>query len=216
MSNLTTPLIPERKSSTNKHVLNLVKNIPIPTKLPIGAATARNNRLFPSNTVTRSSPSLNDQNWQFSNTRSNTTEHHQSIHITTNSDTFHSLQVTGMRDPRLIKISILRKLGLGSECSQFMFFHENGKDPNVPLFDNELSLICQNSKHSSTNRILVKPKSRYYTSYCIDGTRYCDFAPQRQSYGERIQYSNPIERPHYTQENPHTNISMQEYNHKIK
>lgn len=53
---------------------------------------------------------------------------------------------------------------------------------DVPLFDNELSFICQNSDHSSTNRILVQPKSGHYTTYCIDGTKYRDFAPTHKRY----------------------------------
>lgn len=51
----------------------------------------------------------------------------QSIHVTKDSDTFHSLHVTGMHDPRLIKNSILRKLGLEGGCDRYLFYHENGK-----------------------------------------------------------------------------------------
>ncbi|KAI9280630.1 kinase-like domain-containing protein [Sporodiniella umbellata] len=174
----TPPLIPERKSSTNEHVLNLVKNIPIPTKLPIGAA--RNTRLL-SNKISIHPPSAGNQShWKVPVKSNALPEQHypqQNIHVTTDSDTFHSLQVTGIRDPLLLKSSILKKLGLGSECNQFVFFHENGRYSNVPLSDHELFLICQNSEHSATNRILVRAKSRYYTSYSINGTKYCDFAP---------------------------------------
>lgn len=50
----------------------------------------------------------------------------QFIHVTKDSDTFHSLQVTGMHDPRLIKNTILRKLALEGKCERYLFFHENG------------------------------------------------------------------------------------------
>ncbi|KAI8991759.1 hypothetical protein BDF20DRAFT_846245 [Mycotypha africana] len=86
-------------------------------------------------------------------------EPQQFIHVTTNSDTFHSLQVTGMHDPRLIKNSIIRKLGLEGKCDNYRFFHENGKNTDIPLTDSELSHICQMSDHSATNRILVRPIS---------------------------------------------------------
>jgi hypothetical protein len=32
-----------------------------------------------------------------------------------------------MHDPRLIKNSILRKLGLEGGCDRYLFYHENGK-----------------------------------------------------------------------------------------
>jgi hypothetical protein len=34
-----------------------------------------------------------------------------------------------MHDPRIIKVSILKKLGLGDTYSRYLFFHENGKNP---------------------------------------------------------------------------------------
>ncbi|CAO3628484.1 unnamed protein product [Mucor hiemalis] len=105
----------------------------------------------------------------------------QSIHVTKDSDTFHSLHVTGMHDPRLIKNSILRKLGLEGGCDRYLFYHENGKHSETALTDNELSHICQISDHSSTNRILVKPADHaleHYRSYSKDGTNCYDFAVQ--------------------------------------
>jgi hypothetical protein len=128
----------------------------------------------------------------------------QSIHVTKDSDTFHSLHVTGMHDPRLIKNSILRKLGLEGGCDRYLFYHENGKHSgnkeikgqriikgvcnnhynthlDTALSDSELSHICQISDHSSTNRILVKPAdhaSEHYRSYSKDGTICYDFATQ--------------------------------------
>ncbi|KAI7905920.1 uncharacterized protein BX663DRAFT_540592 [Cokeromyces recurvatus] len=107
----------------------------------------------------------------------------QSIHVTKDSDTFHSLQVTGMHDPRLIKNTILRKLGLEGKCEQYLFFHENGKNSDIALTDSELSHLCQSSDHTSTNRILVKPadhafEKKHYRSYSKDGMNCYDFAVQ--------------------------------------
>lgn len=36
-----------------------------------------------------------------------------------------------MRDPRLIKNSILRKLGIEGGCDRYLFFHENGKNSGM-------------------------------------------------------------------------------------
>lgn len=101
-----------------------------------------------------------------------------------------------MFDPRVIKMSILRKLGLGDPYSRYLFFHENGKNPSkcciitrgeininlinnidAPLGDEELSHICQISDHSSTNRILVKHILEQYKYYHKDGTEFRDFVP---------------------------------------
>ncbi|CEG71156.1 Putative STE/STE11 protein kinase [Rhizopus microsporus] len=95
-----------------------------------------------------------------------------------------------MRDPRLIKNSILRKLGIEGGCDRYLFFHENGKNSDVPLTDNELSYICQISDHSSTNRILVKPILEHYKSYSKDGTKYYDFAIQHQRPNNQHYYNN--------------------------
>ncbi|KAG2235652.1 hypothetical protein INT48_008528 [Thamnidium elegans] len=184
-----TPLIPERKSSNNEQVLDWMKNYNIPHR-PIpstGIPTNRsnnnirtsgstiNNLSNSSSTTSRfplspSSPRIleNDGNWKIGRRRDHLVQlapQQQSIHVTKDSDTFHSLQVTGMHDARSIKNSILRKLGL----------------EDTALTDNELSHICQSSDHSSTNRILVKPADHaldYYKLYSKDGTNCYDFATQ--------------------------------------
>ncbi|CEP11976.1 hypothetical protein [Parasitella parasitica] len=180
------PLIPERKSSNNEQVLDWMKSFNIP-KRPIATTTniRMNNRAPITSSPSRypispSSPKVpeSDGTWKFVRRRPGISnggsymEHpvqitppppppqqqpQQSIHVTKDSDTFHSLHVTGMHDARLIKNSILRKLGLEGKCERYLFFHENGKHSETALTDSELSHICQISDHSSTNRILVKP-----------------------------------------------------------
>ncbi|KAI8646098.1 hypothetical protein BD408DRAFT_480123 [Parasitella parasitica] len=204
------PLIPERKSSNNEQVLDWMKSFNIP-KRPIATTTniRTNNRppitASPSRyPISPSSPRVpeSDGTWKFVRRRPGISnggsymEHpvqitppppppqqlpQQSIHVTKDSDTFHSLHVTGMHDPRLIKNSILRKLGLEGKCERYLFFHENGKHSETALTDSELSHICQISDHSSTNRILVKladHASEHYKSYSKDGTNCYDFAVQ--------------------------------------
>ncbi|KAK4522027.1 uncharacterized protein ATC70_004566 [Mucor velutinosus] len=204
------PLIPERKSSNNEQVLDWMKSFNIP-KRPIVATTnvrTSNRPSIPASTsrypISPSSPRVaeSDGTWKFVRRRpgvsnSNSYMDHpvqitppppppqqqpqQSIHVTKDSDTFHSLHVTGMHDPRLIKNSILRKLGLEGKCERYLFFHENGKHSETALSDSELSHICQISDHSSTNRILVKPADHaleHYRSYSKDGTNCYDFAVQ--------------------------------------
>jgi hypothetical protein len=46
-----------------------------------------------------------------------------------------------MHDPRLIKNSILRKLGLEGKCERYLFFHENGKHSGKLLDKEQLRLI---------------------------------------------------------------------------
>ncbi|KAI9250813.1 hypothetical protein EDC94DRAFT_622508 [Helicostylum pulchrum] len=200
-----TPLIPERKSSNNEQVLDWMKNYNIPHR-PIpstGIPTNRsnnnirtsgstiNNLSNSSSTTSRfplspSSPRIleNDGNWKIGRRRDHLVQlapQQQSIHVTKDSDTFHSLHVTGMHDARSIKNSILRKLGLEGGSERYLFFHENGKHSDTALTDNELSHICQSSDHSSTNRILVKPADHaldHYKLYSKDGTNCYDFATQ--------------------------------------
>ncbi|KAF1803519.1 kinase-like domain-containing protein, partial [Mucor lusitanicus] len=168
------PLIPERKSSNNEQVLDWMKSFNIP-KRPIAATT---------NVRTSNRPPITASTSRYPISPSSPRQPQQSIHVTKDSDTFHSLHVTGMHDPRLIKNSILRKLGLEGKCERYLFFHENGKHSETALTDSELSHICQISDHSSTNRILVKPADHaleHYRSYSKDGTNCYDFAVQGAS-----------------------------------
>ncbi|CAO3662209.1 unnamed protein product [Rhizopus stolonifer] len=197
-----TPMIPERKSSSNNEKVSSYVNTPFTPTISLGKKHGRTL----SNTIGRHSRNENEGGWKLAIRRPcSGTEHQQSIHVTKDSDTFHSLQVTGMFDPRVIKMSILRKLGLGDPYSRYLFFHENGKNPNVPLGDEELSHICQISDHSSTNRILVKHILEQYKYYHKDGTEFRDFVPRTrpnkssyynknnnfipQSYGSNTHYS---------------------------
>ncbi|KAI9280661.1 hypothetical protein BY458DRAFT_499972 [Sporodiniella umbellata] len=170
-----TPLIPERKSSSNNEKVSSYVNTPFTPTISLGKKHGRTL----SNTIGRHTRNESDGGWKMAIRRPGSgTEHQQSIHVTKDSDTFHSLQVTGMFDPRIIKMSILRKLGLGDPYSRYLFFHENGKNPNTPLGDEELSHICQISDHSSTNRILVKHVLEQYQYYQKDGTEFRDFVPR--------------------------------------
>ncbi|KAG1642832.1 hypothetical protein G6F44_004434 [Rhizopus delemar] len=168
-----TPLIPERKSSSNNAKVSTYVNTPFTPTISLGTI---NNKSF-SNKIVRHAVNEKEGGWKLAIRRLNPIEHQQSIHVTTDSDTFHSLQVTGMHDPRIIKVSILKKLGLGDTYSRYLFFHENGKNPDVPLGDEELSHICQISDHSCTNRILVKHILEQYKYYHKDGTEFRDFVP---------------------------------------
>jgi hypothetical protein len=118
-------LIPERKSSSNNAKVSTYVNTPFTPTISLGTI---NNKSF-SNKIVRHAVNEKEGGWKLAIRRLNPIEHQQSIHVTTDSDTFHSLQVTGMHDPRIIKVSILKKLGLGDTYSRYLFFHENGKNP---------------------------------------------------------------------------------------
>ncbi|KAI8344954.1 hypothetical protein BD560DRAFT_411770 [Blakeslea trispora] len=193
------------RSAANINV-NAINNTPVP-----------NSSRYPINTNARHNPNgnnsfratENDGAWKFVRRRPPvaTTKHldhpvplppqppQQNIHVTKDSDTFHSLQVSGMHDPRLIKNSILRKLSLEGSCERYLFYHENGKN-SVPLTDSELSHLCQISDHTATNRILVKPVKNEskplerYRSYTQDGTTFQDFAVKGTSYSRQY-YPEP-------------------------
>ncbi|KAI8077264.1 uncharacterized protein B0P05DRAFT_544276 [Gilbertella persicaria] len=221
-SDTPVPLIPERTSSNNEQVLDWMKSFNIPKRTLV--TNARNMNRYPVQTVRHSAnhPRVTEQEgaWKFVRRRPPTLLDHpvplppqapqQSIHVTRDSDTFHSLQVSGMHDPRLIKNAILRKLGLEGSCERYLFYHENGKQSETPLTDSELSHLCQISDHTSTNRILVKPKAEKplerYRSYTQDGTICYDFAmPTTRQVNECNNISQITSNRHYYNERSMSN-----------
>ncbi|KAI8883868.1 hypothetical protein K501DRAFT_285104, partial [Backusella circina FSU 941] len=81
----------------------------------------------------------------------------QKIQITSDTDTWYSLNVTQMRDPVLIKHQILKRMSLQGDIQDYQYFHENGPDPETPMDPQELMYLCSIADHSASHRILVKP-----------------------------------------------------------
>ncbi|KAI9487498.1 MAG: hypothetical protein EXX96DRAFT_553495 [Benjaminiella poitrasii] len=81
----------------------------------------------------------------------------QRVQVTADEETWYSLIVTDMRDPVVIKLHILNRLNFTGNYKHYMFFHENGSNPDTPMEPHELMYLCSIADHSASHRILVKP-----------------------------------------------------------
>ncbi|KAI7875134.1 Pkinase-domain-containing protein, partial [Lichtheimia hyalospora FSU 10163] len=86
------------------------------------------------------------------------------IQVTTDSNTFHSLTVTDLIDPNIIKSTILRKLNL-ELGHQYLYYHEN----DAPLTDEELVNICRASDERPKDQISVMLADQLLPPYARDG-----------------------------------------------
>ncbi|KAG2171667.1 hypothetical protein INT43_008047 [Umbelopsis isabellina] len=76
--------------------------------------------------------------------------------------------MTDLHDPMLVKESILKKMGLKGDPDRYVYFHENGPDPDVPLQPQHLIHLCRMADYSAANRILVKPAKQPSFAYLQD------------------------------------------------
>ncbi|KAI8384925.1 uncharacterized protein BYT42DRAFT_612590 [Radiomyces spectabilis] len=82
------------------------------------------------------------------------------IQVTSDKDTWYSLNVTEFTDPNALKDSILKRVQLAGERDQYCYFHENGPHPNIPLSPKDLMRLCSIADYTATHRILVLPANQ--------------------------------------------------------
>ncbi|KAI8986929.1 hypothetical protein BDB01DRAFT_783976 [Pilobolus umbonatus] len=223
-------LIPERKSSNTQEVSAMVKKMNVP-KSPIISTAVRSRGIHP-NIPGRYASSdrllspVKEGSWKLSRRKLPASFSPQAayphysnadysrpqripqnrIHVTKDSDTFHSLVVTGIQDPRMIRMSILHKLGLEGGIEHYSFYHENGPRSDTILSDSDLAHICQTSDHSSTARILVQLNfpAEHYSPYPQDQYQ----AYQRGSHHKSTPVYNSS---HYNESSPMTGHPVDNY-----
>ncbi|OBZ87480.1 MAP kinase kinase kinase mkh1 [Choanephora cucurbitarum] len=88
----------------------------------------------------------------------------QRIQITTDRETWYSLNVTNMRDPVAIKHHILSRLKITGDIHHHYFYHENSGYASGPMDPQELMYICSIADHNANERILVRPITQLYSN----------------------------------------------------
>ncbi|KAI8149314.1 hypothetical protein BJV82DRAFT_587499 [Fennellomyces sp. T-0311] len=119
----------------------------------------------------------------------------QRIQVTADSNTFHSLTVTDMVHPAVIKDAILKKLNLDDKPYLYyhengpMYYHENGESFYAPLTDDELTSICRMSDDRLKDQVLVLSPDQIAPPYAMDGRGLYPDSPS--NYGYVSHYQRP-------------------------
>ncbi|CEI86220.1 hypothetical protein RMCBS344292_00663 [Rhizopus microsporus] len=81
----------------------------------------------------------------------------QRIQVTGDKETWYSLNVTNIRDPVTIKQLVLNRMNYEGHLDDYLYFHENGPNPNLPIEPHELMDLCSTADQSASQRLLVRP-----------------------------------------------------------
>ncbi|KAI8374897.1 kinase-like domain-containing protein [Blakeslea trispora] len=117
----------------------------------------------------------------------------QRIQITTDRETWYSLNVTNMRDPVAIKHHILNRLKITGDIHQHYFYHENSGYASGPMDPQELMYLCTIADHTANERVLVKPIVQLYSNgYLALSTPELGKSPSGtpQKYRQNSQFSH--------------------------
>ncbi|KAI8072468.1 hypothetical protein BC940DRAFT_330616 [Gongronella butleri] len=81
------------------------------------------------------------------------------IQITGDRDTWYSLNVEDIHHADHVKDLIVRRMALHGHRDDYLYFHENGPNPDTPLDNDSILYLCSIADKSASHRILIVPKS---------------------------------------------------------
>ncbi|KAM3579407.1 mitogen-activated protein kinase kinase kinase [Umbelopsis sp. WA50703] len=163
------PFIPSRTSSTPDKISKILGSTAtnfigynVPPKL-VGKTAANSQKGIPKSASYQ--PSYTRIPQRHAHTSSSP---EQRIQVTDDGEVWYSLIVTDLHDSLVLKESILKKIGLKGDPDRYLYYHENGTDPDVPLQPQHLIHLCRMADYSAANRILVKPAKQSTYTYLQD------------------------------------------------
>ncbi|KAG1469644.1 hypothetical protein G6F56_003139 [Rhizopus delemar] len=117
--------------------------------------------------------------------KSNQQKEHR-IQVTGDQETWYGLNVTNIRDPLTVKQLILNRMCYPGNPDNYLYYHENGSNPNIPVDSQDLIFICSTADNSASQRIFVKPANKQLKYFSFSTPELGDsptFEPSKRQSG---------------------------------